>query len=250
MAKTAYNILEEIFTNQITVMNIAVPTASLDLEKAREICGSNNFNVHLIKEMTDEDLKVYSNSSGTSRPLCDSEVISESTPLLDVIDILCHKEQVFVKVKRNITHIVTRSDLDTIPVRIWLYGMISLFEIELKDRITQMGIDWEKKLSADRLDKAKELFQQKKLQNEEITLLGCTQLCDLATIVLKFWKQFEDLFPSNNSKKRIQSSFINMKLIRNALAHGQKLQLEWPEILSQMQMILHCLGRIDAKLAH
>ena len=144
MAKTAYNILEEIFTNQINVLNIAIPVTPLNQNSAKELCIKNNYDVHLVIEPDREDLHVYLKSTDSIRPLHDSEVISESTPLLEVIDILCKKEQVFVKVKRNVTHLVTRSDLDSIPVRIWLYGMISLFEIGLKEKIIQLDIDWQK----------------------------------------------------------------------------------------------------------
>ena len=59
MTKTAYKILEEIFTNQITVLNIAVPTEPLDLESAKDICLKNNYDVHLIKDPEHEDLQVY-----------------------------------------------------------------------------------------------------------------------------------------------------------------------------------------------
>lgn len=243
MAKTAYNILEEIFTNQINVMNIAVPINPLDYKAARKLCRDNNFDVHLVKEPDREDLHVYEKSTDSIRLLHESEVISESTPLLDVIDILCNKNQVFVKVKRNVTHLVTRSDLDTIPVRIWLFGMISIFEFELKEKINQLSIKWEKKLSSDRLAKAEKLFALKQSKNEEISLLGCIQLVDIGTIVSKSWEHFNDYFPSEYSKKNIQSSFNRIKTLRDALAHVQKLCLEWPEIHNLMQIISYTLSK-------
>jgi hypothetical protein len=244
MSKTSFKVLEEIFTNQITVLNIAVPIIPLDLKSAKELCLKNNYDVHLVRDAKTEDLEVYVRKTDTIRTLYDSEIISESTPLLEVIDILCKKEQIFVKVKRNITLVVTRSDLDTIPVRIWLYGMISLFEIELKERIIQTGIDWMKKLTLDRNQKAEELYLLKKSKNEEIDLLGCTQLGDLGTIILKCWEQFSDLFPTSHSKSTIQSSFNKINLLRDALAHGQKLQIEWPEIYNLIQLISYSLGKI------
>ncbi len=244
MAKTAYKILEKIFTNQITVLNIAVSTTPRDLESAKEACLVRNFDIHLIQEPGTEDLQVYMRKSDTVRALNDSEVISDSTPILEVLESLCTKEQLFVKVKRDITHMVTRSDLDTIPVRIWLYGMISLFEIELKENISQLGIKWERKLSNKRIEKAEELFELKKLKNEEIHMLGCTQLCDVGTIMFKSWEQFKEYFPEDLSKNNIRSSFNHINDLRDALAHGQKLQTEWPEILSLIQLISYSLGKM------
>lgn len=243
MSKKAYNILEEIFTNQINVLNIAVPITPLNPKAAKELCIENNYNVNLVMEPEREDLQVYEKNADSIRPLHDSEVISESTPLIEVVDLLCKKEQVFVKVKRNVTHLVTRSDLDTIPVRIWLYGMISIFEFELKEKIYQLNINWQEKLSSTRLAKAEELFVLKKSKNEEISLLGCIQLGDVGSIVFKSWEHFNDFFPSGYSKKMIQSSFNKINLLRDALAHGQKLLLDWSVIHNLMQIISNTLSK-------
>lgn len=244
MAKTAYNKLEEIFTNQINVLNIAVPITPLNQNSAKELCLLNNYDVHIVIEPEKEDLQVYEKSTDSIRLLHDSEVISESTPLLEVIDILCKKEQVFVKVKRTVTHLVTRSDLDTIPVRIWLYGMISILEVELKEKINRLGLDWEKNITPDRLDRAKELYALKQLKNEEISLLGCTQLGDIVTIVFKSWGHFNDFFPSEYPKKKIKSCFNKINLLRDALAHGQKLQMEWSEVYQLAKLISYTLKKI------
>ncbi len=176
MTKAAYNILEGIFTNQITVLNIAIPITPLNLNLTKKLCLKHNYDIHLVKEPKTENLQVYVKETDALRALNESEVISESTPLIDVIDLLCQKEHVFVKVKRNITHLVTRSDLDSIPVRIWLFGMISLFEIGLKEKIQQLGIVWKGKLSPERYELAEELYSLKKSRNEEINLLGCVHL--------------------------------------------------------------------------
>lgn len=244
MANKAYAILEEIFTNQITVLNIAVPTMPLDLESAKVECDKNNYDVHLIQQTGSEDLHVYLRTNNSIRPIHDSEVISESTPILEVLEVLCEKEQLFVKVKRNITLLVTRSDLDTIPVRIWLYGMISLFEIELKEAISNLGIPWQNILTSNRINKASELFELKKKNNEEIDLLGCTQLADIGTIILKSWDQFDQFFPSELSKKDIRHSFSRINQLRDTLAHGQKLQMEWPEIYRLAKLISYTLEKI------
>lgn len=244
MVKTAYSILEEIFTNQINVLNIAVPTIPHDQFSAKELCTLRNYDVQLVINNDSEDLKVYVKNIDTTRPLHDSEVISETTPLLEVIEMLCVKEHVFVKVKKKVTHLVTRSDLDSIPVRIWLYGMISIFEFEIKEKIVQLDLSWEGQLTPQRLAKAEELYALKLSKNEEISLLGCTQLGDVGTVVFKSWDHFKILFPSEYPKKIIQSSFNKINSLRDALAHGQKLNLEWHEIHSLMKLISFSIGKI------
>jgi len=244
MEKKPYKILEEIFTNQINVLNIAVPTIPLSIESAKVSCLNNNYDIHLVQEPEKEDLVIYIRRLNSIRPLNDSEVISESTPILDVVDALCTKEQLFIKVKRNITHLVTRSDLDAIQVRIWLFGMINLFEIELKETINHLDMNWERLLSTKRIDKAKELFELKKSRNEEIDLLGCIQFSDLGTILSNSWERFEKYFPPYLVKENINSNFNKINILRDAIAHGQKLQLEWSKIHELMQLISYSLGRI------
>jgi hypothetical protein len=159
MTNTAYSVLEDIFTNQINVLNIAVRTKAEDVESAKSICQKNNYDVQLVREDRYEDLQVYNKQEDKLRPLHNSDVITGSTPLLEVLEILSEKEYIFVKVKRNITHIVTRADLDSIPVRIWLYGMISLFEQDLKKAIDLSGIQWQKFLEECRLEEAKKRYK-------------------------------------------------------------------------------------------
>ncbi|MFO7853450.1 MAG: hypothetical protein R6X28_13480 [Bacteroidales bacterium] len=244
MVRKAYSILEEIFTNQISVLNIAVPTAPLDLQSAKKECDENNYDVHLVQEIEFEDLQVFIRKKNSIRPIHDSEVISESTPILEVLEVLCEKEQIFVKVKRNITHLVTRSDLDTIPVRIWLYGMISLFEIELKEAINNFGIEWQNLLSENRINKTTELFELKIKNNEEIDLLGCTMLADIGTIISKSWGNFITFFPPELSKNNIITSFNKINQLRDALAHGQKLQMDWSKVYHLAKLISYTLKKL------
>lgn len=244
MVKTAYNILEEIFTSQINVLNVAVPTEPVNHGTVRDLCMSKNYDFHLVKEPDQEDLLVYEKNSDIVRPLNDSEVISESTPLLDVIEILCKKDHVFVKVKRNVTHLVTRADLDSIPVRIWLYGMISLFEIEIKEMIRKAGVNWEELMSQSRIDSAMSLYKHKAERNEEIDLLGCTQLVDIGTILFKRWQDYSNLFPDGYSKNSARNCFCDINSLRDALAHGQKLTMEWSKIHSLMVVVSNILARI------
>jgi hypothetical protein len=243
MATKAFLLLEEIFTAKITVLTIAVPINPLPLEQARKECIKNNFDVHLIRDPDQESLMVYCRMKDRVRALNDSEVIADSTPMLEVLESLYYKEQLFVKVKRNITHIVSRSDIDKIPIRIWLYGIISLFEIELKEIIKIVVNDWEKKISEKRLDSAKRLFALKKERNEEIDLLGCVQLVDVGTIVNQSWDCFKDYFPVSLAKAEVTEGFEQINILRDTLAHGQKLPMDWPVIHKLAQLISFSLEK-------
>ena len=145
-----------------------MPINTLTLQEAKVSCHVLNFDLHLVKEDISGEIFVYDCRIDALRPLTNSEVISDSTPVLEVFESLSRLEHIFIKRHREISHIVSRADLDTIPVRIWMYGMISLFEIEVKEKINIIVPDWKKCLSAGRIEIAEKLYSLKTNKNEEI----------------------------------------------------------------------------------
>ncbi|PKP48103.1 MAG: hypothetical protein CVT94_09440 [Bacteroidetes bacterium HGW-Bacteroidetes-11] len=235
------DILEDIFTNQISVLNVAIPTTEATLDEARKICTDNNFDVHLVRCAENSDLKLYERANDKDRPLVDHEVVSESTPILDVMELLLEYPQVFVKVKRNVRMIVSRADLDSIPVRIWLFGMISILEVELRNKINNKNLSWEASLSMGRLKYAKELFDKKKDRNEEVDLLNCLQLVDLSTIIYRNWRSFQSDFVYVDRNSFV-SVFKKLNILRDELAHAQKLTLDYKELYDLMKFTRECLS--------
>lgn len=230
------DILESIFKEQITVQSIALPTHWKSLEEAKNECKAHNYDVHLVKCNSSDPLSVYIRSNDCVRPLSDEEVISESTPLIEVIDYLMVQPWLFVKERRSITGIVTKADLDSIPIRIWLFGMISLFETQLKDLIREKALNWESALSKKRLNEATSLYNKKVKSNEEVDLLSCIQISDLSSIIKKSKITFSSLI-GNKSNTKITSDFHELTELRNALAHGQKIDIDWSEVNLLMKFI-------------
>lgn len=114
-------------------------------------------------------------------------LISDSTPICDLLDILYEKEFVYVLDKNSIEGIVTRADINKPIVRIYLFGIISLFELHLNYWINKnhKEIDWLKILVEKRVNIAQEIYEQRKGNNSQLTLLECIQLCDKKSILLK-----------------------------------------------------------------
>lgn len=244
MSSKSYEILEEIFTNQINVLSIAIPIQKLKLSEAKINCLEKGYDFHLVSNDDSDEIKVYDNNKNIVRSIKNNELISDSTPILDVLESLCNSDCVFVLSGKTLTHIVTQSDLDTIPIRIWLYGMISLFEIELKDKIEIDSIQWQASLTQGRLEKANELFNDKKKRNEEISLLGCIQISDLGTILIKNHEKFSKYLPKNFSKKSLKDLFKESTELRDTLAHGQKIKFEWQKVWDIMKTITFILKSI------
>lgn len=97
-------------------------------------------------------------------------MIAESTPLLDVLPILRDNQRIFVLERNQVTGIVTRGDLQKAPIRMLLFGLISLFEMNLQKiiRIYYPYESWENLLSKKRIENVKDLLVERKKRNEAI----------------------------------------------------------------------------------
>ncbi|MFC2090806.1 hypothetical protein ACFLT1_08515 [Bacteroidota bacterium] len=234
------DILHDIFNERITVINISNNCDILTLEEAKKICSENNFDVQLVKDEDSSDVKVYERIAGVARPLRSSEVISEATPIIEVLELLLKQPYAFIKERREITRIVTNADLDSIPIRIWLFGMISLFEKQIRIYIQKNDLNWETCLSEDRLNDAQKLFIMKTKRNEEVDLIDCAQLVDLGSIVKKLSSHY--IF-EGGSKTKTEKFFFKLNKLRDELAHTQKLTLSWKVIFDHMNIVHNTLSK-------
>jgi hypothetical protein len=84
----------------------------------------------------------------TPMPLTEEDFMDANTPLLKAFRMLVQKRRFFIKDDDgNPAYIVTKTDLDKIPLRIGIFGLISLFETHLKDLIRKQLPNWEETAS-------------------------------------------------------------------------------------------------------
>lgn len=177
-------------------------------------------------------------------------VISESTPLSELFEILLNKEYVYVLSKNSIDGIITRADINKPIVRIYLFGLISLFELHLNFWITEYYADesWMDILNPTRIKSAEEIFNEKKRRNLQLTLLECTQICDKREILKateNFIKEFDCTI------KEFERLLKNIEKIRNELAHSQNsiiANLEWTAFVNTIKMGKELLVKSDEKI--
>jgi predicted transcriptional regulator len=162
-----------------------------------------------------------------------SYVIADSTPISKLLNVLCERSFAFIITENTINGIVTRADVNKPIVRIYLFGIISLFEMHLNFWISQYhkNESWIEKLNEKRLEMANEIYVMRKGQNFELSLLECIQLCDKRTI-LNSINDFKEIFGfSNNQFERLLK---DIEIIRDGLAHSQNSiisNLEWPQFV-------------------
>ena len=177
-------------------------------------------------------------------------VISESTPLSELFEILLDKEYVYVLSKNSIDGIITRADINKPIVRIYLFGLISLFELHLNFWITENydHESWMDSLNPKRIQSAEKIFNERKGNNVQLTLLECIQICDKRDILKttdSFTKEFK------YSKKGFERLLKNVEKIRNELAHSQNsiiANLEWINFVNTIKMVKEFLVKSEKKI--
>ena len=115
------------------------------------------------------------------------DTLGAAQPLLFVLSNLKERAWLFIRNGQSVDGIVTRGDLQKIPVRMYLFAIISVLEMQLLRiiRVRYPNDDWGRFLSPDRLAKAQAIFQARQHANAAIDLLDCIQLADKNTIVVK-----------------------------------------------------------------
>lgn len=238
----AFQTLNTIFSQNITVKNISNSLDIVTFLEADQLYQSHNYDYHLVA--LDDDLVVYDAIKKSHRPVKHSDIISESTPMIEVLEIIQDRAFVFVNEGRQIRGIVTKADINAIPVKIWLFGLISLFEGELKKFIVNyLNSNWENLLSEGRRAKIHDLYILKQQQNLETTLIDCTMITDLSQIIQKSSELSKILF-SEDSKNQLKTIFNRITLLRNDLAHAIDIKYDWKETHELTQFILKRLDII------
>jgi len=157
-----------------------------------------------------------------SRPIDVSVVISESLPLLNLIDRLERQPFLFVlddtAPTTTVKAIVTRADLQQLPVSMVTFGLILAAEAALDLLIDQTAPDtWLDQLSPGRQDKIREVFAARQKDNAEIGLLQCCNLDDRLTVAAKLGLWRHTWLPSRKAFDRWTE---RLKRLRDTLAHG------------------------------
>jgi hypothetical protein len=176
-----------------------------------------------------------------------TELVSESTPLIDTLFILKEIDRIFILEGNRVTKVVTLADLQKPPIRMLLFGLISLLEMHLYRIINDYFSDgtWKNHLSSFRITLAEELFALRKSRNEAIQLSDCLQICDKRDIVLNEGQLRELL--GIESKTKGKSFFKKLESLRNNLAHSQNLntQNSWNELFLLIEQTEKLLGQCE-----
>ncbi|MBD2664618.1 hypothetical protein [Richelia sinica] len=239
--------LRGLFERNITIEYVAEPlkavSADADISKVLHWMEVKDFDV--IGVETNETITGYVERSTLIRSQSGKcgdyqqifhpkELIAISTPLMKLLPILQKRQRLFVLDCNQVTGIITCGDLQKAPVRMLLFGLVTLLEMNLLRlvRLYYPQDSWQKVLKADRLEAAQKLWRESQERNEATDLLDYLQFCDKRDLVLNHPELLEQL---DLKSKRAGERFLkSAEKLRNRLAHAQSLVSgsSWTELIS------------------
>jgi len=169
-------------------------------------------------------------------------VVSSAAPLGDVIARLGNESWVFVTTFGGVGGIINRADLQKAPVRMWLFGLVTLVEETftrvLKDRFP--GDAWHGMITKARLEAAQRLHEERTRRNEHLDLADCLQFGDKGLILFK--DEGIRMEMGFESRTRAKEVVRNLQKLRNNLAHSQDI------VAGNLETIVALAGSMDRVL--
>jgi hypothetical protein len=235
--------LVDVFTHAFTAKDLAEPLLSLDincsLEEAQGIMTGQSLMVMGLREhgeicgyIRQADVPA---GTGTcrdhARRFRSGQVIADDSSLSELVEVLTRQEYAFVSVFGQVGGYVNRGHLNSPVTRMWLFGIITLFEMRLARLIQKYFPDesWRSVIAATRLEKAIVLQQERDRRHQHSTLLECLQLSDKGQILLEHPLGLKLL--DIRSKAVAKQMIKNIESLRNNLAHGQDIvKYDWASI--------------------
>lgn len=173
-----------------------------------------------------------------TEPMRAQHLVSDATPLAELLTLLKSKEHVFVLKGQGVKGIITRADLNKPPVRVYLFSLVSLLEMHLRFWILRSyGTNgWKPEVKEERLLAAKELQAKRLRRNDQTELLDCLQFCDKRDLVVAKDDVRKRL--GLGGKRNSVRLLSRAEDLRNQLAHSQHDLVQgtaWPALIELVE---------------
>lgn len=253
--KSSVGDLRRMFARTITLRDIAEPLVSFDhtqsAAEVRAFMQQREFDVVGVREhgvvagYVVRDELADGIAGAHRRPFAPGEVLPDNEPLLAAFAALREKRHVFINVLGQVGGIVSRGDLQKTPVRLWLFGLVSLLEMQLLRVVRERypADAWASLLSEERVQGTRRVFADRR-RHEENDLSDCLQLGDKATIFMKDRELFA--LSGFSSKQALEDFFKAIGALRNGLAHANDiLSGRWPALADLINHLENFLMRLE-----
>nr|WP_321464434.1 hypothetical protein [uncultured Desulfobulbus sp.] len=251
--------LRKLFFESFSAMDIAQPLVSFDAEtdgeKTRTFMLENGLAIAGVRlqglvagYVRQEDLE--SGPCGAHlRSFPAVETVADTANFIDVVKVIAQHEHCFVTILDQVGAIITKHDLEKPPMRMFLFGVITLGEMVMTDIIRQRFGDgsWLQHISPQRLEKAKQLQEERLRRGQKVDLIDCLQYGDKGTILssLDDFRFSIGLESRNAARKALKE----LESLRNNLAHTQEIiPTGWQRIVVACSRLEHNLEIIGKKV--
>jgi len=181
------------------------------------------------------------------------DIADENSPLAEVFNLLGPRSRIFVTTRETVTKIVTRGDLQKAPVRMWLFGLVSLIEMHFLRLVRQYEDSeqwWFPLVGRSGLKNARGILADRQRRNQQIDLADCLEFPQKATILLKT----PPLASVAGLKRGRPGARLIRRLteLRNNLAHANDIITGyWPgitDLVRDAEALLSSCERADARI--
>lgn len=234
--------LHQLFDRSVSVRHLAEPFVSFDAQRlapeVRAFMDAKDFDIvgvryngavigyverATLKEGTLEQYRI---------PFDRQLILEEWRPILEALQLLAESSHVFVVAMGEVAGIITKGDLQKAPMRMWLFGVLSLLEMQFLRliRAAYPHDSWKSLISPCRIEKARQLLKDRQRRNEAIDLADCLQFSNKRTILVKSDCLCHVL--GWTSKGVAKDLFEELEDLRDELAHAQDIITgRWPKLV-------------------
>ena len=151
------------------------------------------------------------------RPLCEENLIGADASILDFLRDADQRPCRLIVAGRDITSLVSLSDIQRLPVRAALFAMITHLEMTMADAIRRgyENTEWMTKLPPERMAKIQTEIKGATSDDSFVDSLLFTQFCDKVTIIRK-----SEAFRDN--KNEFSKQMKSIQDLRDLLAHANE----------------------------
>lgn len=252
--------IKEVFEGTLTVRHIASALASFDAERnaaeVQEWAARKDFDQVGIRYnglvagyARRENLKTGA-LGDHFQPFAERDVVSGETPLLEALQLVAERRVIYVSVLNEVNGIVAAGDVGRPPVRLWLFGLITISEMQLTRLIKAHFPEdsWTGLLSAKRLKSVHRVLKLRQRNQTEVSLTDCLVLDDKQRIAARSpeLRSILQLTGEADAAER----FIRLVSLRNDLAHAHDIIAKWPQFLEDarwLESLIEIAERISAR---
>jgi hypothetical protein len=248
--------IRRVFAEGFRVADIAEPLASFDdttpAADVERFAAAADFDVVGVRRggmvwgFAERPLPETGPCGPAAVPFAGDATLPDSAPLAAAVRVLAAAPRVFVAAFGRVAGIVTRADVQKPPVRMWLFGIVTLIELRYARLIEEFCPDesWRQYLSAGRLKKAEELLAERRRRSRELTLFDCLQLSDKGQIVARDERiRRMTIFPS---RSQAEQGVKMLEGLRNNLAHAQDIvSCDWDAVVRLSEQLERVMSGAD-----